>query len=105
MLTKKREKLDNNNQAAFFILAVFSRQMTQEVATFFRENSILCILVPNNIIIFSQPLDFTANGYCNLFIKKLLDGLPKSLTKSSLFIKNWKRWRGNFTSPKRSLFM
>lgn len=79
--------------------------MTQERATLFRENSILCIVIPSNIINSSQPLNFTVNGHCKLLIKKLMDGLPKSLTKSSLFIKNWKRWRWNFTSPKRDLFM
>ena len=104
-VNKQREKLDNNNQAAFFVLDVFSGQMTQERATLFRENSILCIVIPSNIINFSQPLNFTVNSHCELLIKKLMDGLPKSLTKSSLFIKNWKRWRLNFTSPKRELFI
>ena len=66
---KQREKLGNHGQVALLILDVFRRQITQEVTTFHRENNILFVTVPNNMIHFFQPLDLTVNGHCNSFMK------------------------------------
>ena len=66
---RERENLENGSLPAFLILDVFIGQMTSEVTNLLLKNNIFIVTVPNNMTHLFQPLDFTVNGHCKVFLK------------------------------------